>query len=94
MTKGRNDYYKHGDQNAICDECGFKFKLSELRARWDGAQVCSLDWEPRHPRDLLPPTTPEAPPKAGAPESDPEYLSVSYATSPTVPTGTFSGEEL
>lgn len=44
--------YRHGDYNAICDECGRKFKASQLQKRWDGAYVCSRDWEPRHPQDL------------------------------------------
>lgn len=43
---GSADYYKHGDRNAICDQCGFKFKLSQLRKRWDGCLVCNKDWEP------------------------------------------------
>jgi len=43
---GSADYYKHGDRNAICDECGGKFKLSQLRKRWDKFLVCSKCWEP------------------------------------------------
>jgi hypothetical protein len=43
----------HGDWNAICDVCGFKFKASQLRRRWDGFMVCSEDYEERHPQDLL-----------------------------------------
>jgi len=50
---GHADYYKHGDFNAICDVCGFKFKRGELRLRWDGALVCDADWEPRHPQELI-----------------------------------------
>lgn len=42
-----------GDWNADCDECGFTFKASQLRRRWDGAMVCKDDYEPRHPQDLL-----------------------------------------
>ncbi len=45
--------YKKGDWNAICDVCGFKFKASQLRKRWDGMRVCQADWEPRHPQDSL-----------------------------------------
>ena len=37
---GRADYYKHGDANAICDRCGFKFKHSELTREWTGLLVC------------------------------------------------------
>ena len=50
---GYRDYYKHGDFNAICDVCGFKYKGSELRKRWDGLMVCDKDWEPRPPQDFI-----------------------------------------
>lgn len=89
--RGPKDYLKLGDQNAICDECGFKYKLSELRDRWDGMKVCSKDWEPRHPRDYPRIARVEAPPKPGAPEVSPVYADVTYSQTPTVPTGTFSG---
>ena len=42
-----------GDSNGVCDCCGFDFKQSQLRKRWDGAMVCDKDWEPRHPQDSL-----------------------------------------
>ncbi len=54
---GQSDYYLHGDANAVCDRCGFKFKRSQLRREWTGLLVCGLDgnqcWEPRHPQDRL-----------------------------------------
>jgi hypothetical protein len=50
-----NDAFILGDSNAICDCCGFKYKQSMLRKRWDGAMVCSKDWEPRHPQDMIRP---------------------------------------
>lgn len=42
-----------GNWNAICDTCGFKFKASELRKKWDGTMVCETDFEQRHPQDFL-----------------------------------------
>ncbi len=48
-----NDNFILGDSNAICDCCGFKFKQSALRKRWDGAMVCRADFELRHPQDSL-----------------------------------------
>jgi hypothetical protein len=42
-----------GDSKAVCDVCGFDMHQSMLRKRWDGAMVCSADWEPRHPQDLI-----------------------------------------
>ena len=48
-----NDQFILGDSNAICDVCGFKKKQSQLKKRWDGAMVCSEDWESRHPQDMI-----------------------------------------
>jgi hypothetical protein len=42
-----------GDWLAICDSCGLRFPSSKLKKRWDGLMVCSDDWEPRHPQELL-----------------------------------------
>jgi len=53
MSRKNQNTYAHGDWNAICDQCGFKFKASELRKRWDGFMVCEPDWEPRHPQDFV-----------------------------------------
>jgi hypothetical protein len=39
--------------NAICDVCGFQFKASEMKKRWDGLIVCSEDYETRHPLDFF-----------------------------------------
>lgn len=53
MTIGRADYLALGDWNATCDMCGKKFKASMLKARWDGAMVCSYDFEMRQPQDFV-----------------------------------------
>jgi hypothetical protein len=45
--------WDNGSWNVICDECGRKFKNSELQMRWDGLMVCSRDWEPRQPQDFV-----------------------------------------
>lgn len=50
---GSLDYFKLGDYNAYCDVCGFKYKASELRKRWDGAMVCHKDYEPRPAQDFI-----------------------------------------
>lgn len=46
-------YYKSGDANAICDICGFKYKLSELKRNWKNQLVCPQDWESRNELDFL-----------------------------------------
>lgn len=45
--------YKPGDALAICDSCGYRFHLSELRTDWRGFMVCKKDYEPRHPQDTI-----------------------------------------
>ncbi len=45
--------YKAGEWNALCDVCGFKFKSSEIKRRWDGLMVCSEDFEHDHPQKYL-----------------------------------------
>jgi len=45
--------FRHGGAYGICDECGMKFRLSEMRRRYDSALVCREDWEPRHPQEFV-----------------------------------------
>jgi hypothetical protein len=50
---GKADYLALGQNNVICDRCGFKFKSSDLHKTWNGLWVCQRDWEPRHPQDFV-----------------------------------------
>ena len=43
----------NADRLAICDRCGFKFYLSDLKKTWDGHMVCDKDWEGEHPQNKL-----------------------------------------
>jgi hypothetical protein len=45
--------WDNGGWLVICDQCGRKYKESELRLRWDGLMVCTGDWEPRQPQDFV-----------------------------------------
>jgi hypothetical protein len=45
--------YKPGQWNVHCDVCGFKFKSSEIKKRWDGLMVCHNDYELDHPQKFL-----------------------------------------
>lgn len=45
--------YFSGDAIGICDVCGFRYRMSQLRKRWDGVMVCSEDFEERHPQDFV-----------------------------------------
>lgn len=49
----RHNSYKKGSWNVVCDVCGFKFKATQIKRRWDGLLVCHDDWEPRHSLDFL-----------------------------------------
>jgi len=43
------DKFKAGDWNAQCDVCGFSYKASKMKRRWDGLYVCEEDFEVKHP---------------------------------------------
>lgn len=73
----RTTWYEPGDWNALCDVCGFKFKASQLKERWDGLHVCESDWEQRHPQELIRPAE-EAP---ALPWTRPEGTDVSVGPS-------------
>ena len=47
---------------ALCDRCGFEYKLSELKEEWNNAKVCPDCYEPKHPQ--LEPLTATADPEA------------------------------
>lgn len=64
-----------GDWNTICDVCGFKYKASELKKRWDGLMVCEKDWETRQPQDLLRVPAETPPPPFVRPEADDVFSS-------------------
>jgi len=49
----KQNFYDAGTHNAQCDQCGFAFKFSEMRKRWDGAWVDDKCWEPRQPQDFV-----------------------------------------
>lgn len=42
------------DTPGICDRCGFRYPLRQLRKEWTGLMVCPEDWDPR-PAQLDPP---------------------------------------
>lgn len=46
--------YVKGKVRAICDRCGFEYRLSELRKEWTGLMVCAKDYDIRPP-EMTPP---------------------------------------
>ncbi|HET7832363.1 MAG TPA: hypothetical protein VFK88_05310, partial [Gallionella sp.] len=69
-----------GDSNAICDCCGFKVKQSQLRKRWDGAMVCSKDFEVRHPQDFMKGRPERNYVKDARPGADPHFVETNEIT--------------
>jgi len=62
--------YIPGGVRAICDRCGFEYRLSELKKEWTGLMVCHSDFD-RRPAELkAPKVKPEGLPK---PNARPEY---------------------
>jgi len=77
---GDYDYYEHGTRNAICDGCGFKFKLNRLKKQWNGFMVCSKCWE-REPPSNRPDIRTERPRRVeGRPEQADTFLAASITT--------------
>lgn len=64
----RTTRWTSGEWNALCDVCGFKFKASDLKLRWDGLWCDDPCWEVRHPADFLRPIKDEV----GLPWSRPD----------------------
>lgn len=52
-AKGKADYFELGGYNAVCYDCGRKFKASMLRKNWQGFWECPQHWTPRQPQDFV-----------------------------------------
>lgn len=50
---GKADFLKLGDYNGICQQCGKKFKASNLKRQWDGVIACPKCWDYRHPQEFV-----------------------------------------
>ena len=51
-TKGRANFLRLGDWNAVCYQCGNKRKASEMVKNWQGYYLCPEHNEERHPQDF------------------------------------------
>ena len=45
---------------AMCDRCGFEYKLLELKQEWNGLKTCPECYEPKHPQLEPTPTVADA----------------------------------
>lgn len=48
----RTGYWDAGNWNAVCDQCGRRFKATRLYQEWDKLRVCETCLDPRHPQEL------------------------------------------
>jgi hypothetical protein len=64
--------YQTGRPYGICDRCGFRYRLDELRVEWTELKVCASCWDPR-PVHLSPPKI-NAAEGAAIPNARPELL--------------------
>ena len=71
---GQADFLKLGDHNAMCFECGRKFKASTLRRHWKGYYVCPEHWEPRQPQDFVRGTADRQAPPWTQPQPAPTFV--------------------
>ena len=77
--------FKPFDSNTICDETGFKKKLSETLERWDGFRVIPEAWNPQQPQDFAPTlSSPVLYPEASSESSYPPLWGESGEFSPAV----------
>jgi hypothetical protein len=79
---GRADYWLPGGWNMVCQVCGFKYKNTEMKLRWDNVWCCPEDWELRQPQDFVRGVKDQM----AVPYSNPEPPNVFSGTLPT-PTG-------
>jgi hypothetical protein len=74
------DNFVLGDSKACCDVCGFDFKQSQLRKRWDGAMVCKADYEPRHQQDFVKARPERSIVKDARPGAEPRFVEANEIT--------------
>ena len=53
MAHSRNPGYIAGDHWVECMVCGFEYRSSIMKERWDQLIVCPQDYEQRHPQDFV-----------------------------------------
>tara|TARA_R110000787_G_scaffold5761_2_gene20718 strand:+ start:11096 stop:11494 length:399 start_codon:yes stop_codon:yes gene_type:complete len=53
MAHGKSPGYDAGNHWFTCDVCGFDFRASQGKKRWENFWVCHKDWETRQPQDFV-----------------------------------------
>jgi hypothetical protein len=89
----KNPGYKPGDHWFTCDVCGFEYRASEAKKRWDNLWVCKYDWEPRQTQDFVRGRKDKIfPDDPVRPQPNDDITSPTYSSIPLdneVPAGTF-----
>ena len=75
---------------AVCDRCGFDYRLSQLRKEWTGLMVCdgpgtSQCWERRHPQDFVRSVPPDRLPYEKRPVGVYVFINAGDVTAVTAP---------
>ena len=65
---------------AICDVCGFRYRASELKLRWDGLRVCADDFEPRNRQEFVRGVKPDKAPYGSKALGEVHFLSPNEVT--------------
>lgn len=80
---GQADYLALGENNVICDTCGFKFKASQLRKQWDGVMACRKCWDYRNPQELVRGVKDDQHVAISRPESTDTFTAVAQSLTPS-----------
>lgn len=70
---GHADYYADGQYNFICDQCGKKYKSSQMMKQWDGLITCKRCYDPRNPQDFVRGVQDNQSVPIARPDSDPTF---------------------
>ena len=75
-------WWKSGEINAICDQCSFKFKMSELRRQWNGLMTCPDCYDTQHPQERIRPIPDQKKLPWTRPEAEDVFVDVTYREIP------------
>lgn len=82
MPHPANPGFQPGNYWAVCDRCGFDYRIKDLKMTWDGLLVCDKDWEPRQPQDFVRTVVDTIAPQ-GPVRPEPEAKSTNITYTPT-----------
>lgn len=81
---GRADYFAAGKWNVRCDQCGEKYKSSELKRQWNGLMTCWRCWEPRNQQEMIRPVPDMQAIPWSRPSPAPRFVNGAYTPYPGI----------